>query len=241
LLWILIIGAIILFVVFFKKQPLRSFQWFCLMVFFLAATLRSRRFVEYFIPMAIIWSSIVFTWILNSPVFKRGWQSMQKSYTHHKKAWRALIIYLGIVIPFGMGNTLVNIKQELGRGFVINQFQAASQYLREHSQPGDILFHAQWDDWPILFYHNQQNNYIIGMDATFMYKHNPDNYRLWRDLGSGQIKENIGQIIKDDFHSRYIFIEKKEEDTKLFRAYVERDPMIKKIFDNEETCLYEIQ
>ena len=49
------------------------------------------------------------------------------------------------------------------------RYRAASKWLEKHTPEGSIVFHSNWGIFPELFYWNQQNNYIGGMDPMFEY------------------------------------------------------------------------
>jgi hypothetical protein len=49
-------------------------------------------------------------------------------------------------------------------------------FLAERSAPGDVVFHARWDNFGPLFAHNRVNRYLGGMDPIFQYAHDPGRY-----------------------------------------------------------------
>ncbi|MFA6027401.1 MAG: hypothetical protein WC752_00540 [Patescibacteria group bacterium] len=240
LMWIVSILGVLIFCIYLKKQKASSISWLILSVILFVATLRSRRFVEYFVPAMLIFSSLTISWFLNSMYWKKFIKEAKVWYERKKILSIILLIYLALAIPFSMGRTLLSLKKELKSGFPFDTFKGASEYLQKNTVPEDIIFHARWDDWPILFFHNQSNYYIVGLDATFMYKYNKERYILWDKIGSGQIKDNLAETIKNNFNCHYVFINNKEEDTRLFQAYLERDSGVKIIYEDDEATVYEI-
>ncbi|MCP4592372.1 MAG: hypothetical protein GY842_16690 [bacterium] len=51
--------------------------------------------------------------------------------------------------------------------------RAAMTYLREHSPEGAIVFTDDWDIFPLFFYHNHHNRYIVGLDPKFSHARDP--------------------------------------------------------------------
>jgi hypothetical protein len=49
-------------------------------------------------------------------------------------------------------------------------------FLAERSAPGDVVFHAKWDNFGPLFAHNRSNRYLGGMDPIFQFAHDPRLY-----------------------------------------------------------------
>lgn len=76
-------------------------------------------------------------------------------------------------------------------GFIYNQesgerdfdFQEAGRWLKANTKPGEIIFYPDWGWWPIMFYYNDYNHYITGMDPTFFYEYDPKLFWIWRNLG----------------------------------------------------------
>lgn len=240
LVWIPLVLALVVFIAYFKQQSRNNRQWSAIFILFFLATLRSRRFVEYFVPATIIWSALVMNWYVQSVHFKKMYHSFLLSWQKRKFWWSLLIIYMLIVIPFGAIRGLWLVKQEQEHGIAISSFQSASEYLSAHSAPHSIVFNGQWDEWPILFYHNINNDYLVGLDPTFMYKYDTRLFNLWQEIRSGKINSNIAQVINDNFHCRYIFINNENEGTKLFHAYMMRDTNIKQIYSDKGASIYEI-
>jgi hypothetical protein len=48
-----------------------------------------------------------------------------------------------------------------------------ARFLEASSVPGDIVFHARWDNFGPLFAHNRSNRYLGGMDPIFQLAHDP--------------------------------------------------------------------
>jgi len=240
IIWIPLVLAAVIFIIYYKKQELNYKKWGLLLIFFFAATLRSRRFVEYFIPITIIWSALILNWFMQSTYFTKLYHSFLLSWQRKKFWWALFFIYLMLVLPFGIIRGLLAVKAEQDNGINIATFQPASIYLNDHSVSGSIVFNGRWDEWPALFFHNQHNYYLVGLDPTFMYKYNAGLFKLWQDISDGKIKNNLSQTIINNFHSPYVFINNDNEDTKLFSAYLARDKNVKLIYDDEEANIYEL-
>lgn len=240
IIWIPLVLAVVVFFMHYKKLELNYKQWGILLIFFFLATLRSRRFVEYFIPVTIIWSALILNWFTQSAFFIQLRQSFSLSW-HRKKFWWALFfIYLLLALPLGIMRGLFAVKAEQEQGISIAAFSSASTYLSEHSMRGSIVFNGRWDEWPELFFHNQHNYYLVGLDPTFMYKYNVLLFNLWQDISNGKVKDDLSRIIVQNFRSRYVFINNNNEETKLFHAYLARDKKIKLIYHDDEASIYEL-
>jgi hypothetical protein len=60
-------------------------------------------------------------------------------------------------------------------------------YLQAHSQPGDVVFTDDWDIFPVFFYHNTHNRYIVGLDPKFTHERRPDLWERYVKITRGQV------------------------------------------------------
>jgi hypothetical protein len=61
--------------------------------------------------------------------------------------------------------------------FAADTMAGPAAFLAESSEPGDVVFHAKWDNFGPLFARNRVNLYLGGMDPIFQFAH--DSRRYW--------------------------------------------------------------
>jgi hypothetical protein len=110
-------------------------------------------------------------------------------------------------LPIIIVSDLKQLSSDLKLGFDFNTYEPAALWLAENTPPGSIVFHSDWDEFPMLFYYNNSNFYLVGLDPTFMYNYNKDLYWKWHNITLGSEVQNIYQIIKNDFNAEYVFVE----------------------------------
>lgn len=71
------------------------------------------------------------------------------------------------------------------------EIRALSKFMRENSQPADIVFTDDWDIFPVLFYHNRYNYYIVGLDPKFTHSRRPDLWDRYIKISRGQVPGTI--------------------------------------------------
>lgn len=203
------------------------------------ATLRSRRFIEYFVPVAWLWCS----YIVLPQLWDGGWRKkLQWLKREFGKGYYPFVGYMLFAILFNCGRAVWITYRTLHQDATsITMFQGASDWLRTNTQEGEVVFHTSWDDWPILFYHNPHNYYLVGLDPTFMYLYNKTQYQLWRDISDGKIKTDVAQTIQRSFQASYVFIDTANTPATLFSAYLARDPQAKRVFADDTTEVYHLQ
>ena len=115
-----------------------------------------------------------------------------------------------------------------------------SYYLKEHSQPGEIVMHTDWSDWPMLFYHNDKNYYIMGLDPTFMYNYNSELYSLFADITMAKKADDIAAAIKENFQARY-FIVNANKNREQLRKNAEADTGFSKVYEDGDAAIYQLK
>ena len=94
--------------------------------------------------------------------------------------------------------------------FMDNQYQPALQAISQQAQPGDRIFHAQWDEFPILLAHDQRLKYVAGMDPTFFYEADRalalDYFALTINRAS-TTQEQVWSVAHDRLQAKYALID----------------------------------
>jgi hypothetical protein len=137
-------------------------------------------------------------------------------------------------------------------GYSPYRFKAAAQYLQQHSNPGDIVFHAHWDLFPDLFFWNTYNHYIGGMDPIFQYAYSPSLYWEAHHLWTGQYSsytcptvyctpaqgEDTFTVLTRDFRARFLVLEPKRHPA--LYAYASKDTRFRKVLADEEVAVFDL-
>jgi len=227
----LLIFSIFNFIFSARKQSINSWFFAFFSFFFFILTLKSRRYVEYFIPFSVIFCAISIS--LNLENIKK----ILLRFFPKKSIVFLPILLLLVLSPVFVGD-LDLIKDSFASGYSFDKFKEASSYLKEHSVSGDIVFHSDWDEFPVLFYHNDRNYYLVGLDPTFMYQQDPDLYILWADITTGRSNENLYKVIKDIFNAQWVFVDVKQNET--FARNLSNNFFFEKVFENEESAVYRV-
>ena len=147
----------------------------------------------------------------------------------------------------------------MANSFSFDQFKSSSQWLIKNTPKDSIVLHGCWSEFPILFYHNDHNYYIVGLDPTFMYEYDKNLFWEWKNITFGDppvnydyakkkkklgdklvVPEyNLAEIIKDDFSASYVFLEK--ERNKELNKVLEKNKDFEMVYEDEEAVVYKIQ
>lgn len=186
----------------------------------LAMLLKSRRFVELFPPFAVL----ACAWALNGRAVgaAAGWGRIGAGAA-------ALLLVCGFSLRAAWQSVEDSQPPDL--------YRASAEWLRENTPRGSMIFTADWDDFPRLFYWNDHNVYLAGLDPYFLYATDRARFHLWRRITQGKLKAPPGPLISGRFGARYIFLDKDHED---FRKQLKRDATARKVFESKDSYIYEI-
>jgi len=106
--------------------------------------------------------------------------------------------------------SVFSARQEVKSSQDWKSYAGASDWLKNHTTQRSIVFHADWDDFPMLFYFNTHNRYIVGLDADFMRLRNEPLYRKYEEITQGRMKNPV-DYIRRVFRSEYVFTDNEHE------------------------------
>lgn len=236
LVFILLVTATTLFFIRLKRQNKETIVLFIISMFFLLYTFKSRRNVEYFVPLAILFSAFALNSYLKEKNLPELLQYIKHSFKK-EKLYKLFIIYLLLGSVFLSIRNIFLTRKEIAKGRPLSQYQEASIWMQKNIPKNSIVFHSDWSEFPLLFYYNSDNFYINGLDPTFMYEYNKDRYWQWYDIISGKKRTDLYPIIKNDFQSSYIFLSKPHlEMSNSLKA----DKRFEILYEDEEAKIYKL-
>ena len=226
--------AFILALVRIRRTTNRSWTLVVLALFFTAFTLKSRRYVEYAVPFLALAAAT----LLHDVVDRRDWSTVKELI---RDAWQrrrvmvALVtLYVLVSVPYIVARDQRTNYRNLTSGVNATHFQASATWLARHSQPGDVVFHSDWDDFPVLFYYDTVNAYIAGLDPTFLYRQDQERYWAWAKTTLGERRDNLAEAF-NLFHTKWILIEK---DHTAMHVNVAAAPGVQLAYEDNEVWIY---
>ncbi len=236
LIFILWLAAWLIFFIYLNRQDERRWSLLITNFIFLALTLKAKRNFEYLIPFMVLFSALVINDLMEIKTWQEIKQISQKYLWHSRTALYALGAGLLVYLPILWQGNFKALPRALRHNYSFNQFAGITSWLQAHSQAGEIIFHDRWDDWPVFFYHNSYNRYIIGLDPRFMYFKNKDKYLLWQKIVKAEVKKPCGPI-KQNFKANYIFV---KSDNLKFRYNLATDHDCQLAYQDKDGQIYKI-
>ena len=221
LVWIILFLTLLVYLLQPKTLTPQSLLLFLFSIVLLCLYLKVRRFIEYWPPFALLFTA----WALN-PV--------ARSLDLRKQKYGAIVFSLVLSVAayhtytrLFIDNTISNRPQA---------YRAAAQFLKENTAKNDIVFTADWDDFPHLFHYNDHNRYIVGLGLHYLYLYDPNLYAIWLHLSRG-LHPTPALTILDTFGAHYVFSLK--ADTDFLEAF-QKSEHIEMIYDDPKAQTYRI-
>ncbi len=210
-----LLALILAFWAFLRQKNNRLYNNFQLYVFLIFSVfyLFFARFIDYLLPFALIFFASFYKKLL---VELKNFPLKQKK----------VFVFAGsayLVLSF-----LFNFK-ELNSYFVsqpkISRYEAVSQFLKQHTVKGEIIFNINWSSFPTLFYANDYNYYVAGLGRQFMKTYDPQRDFIYEIINRGMIyceeerclkeikycdyylDKKYAKAIKEIFGSKVVFID----------------------------------
>jgi len=175
-------AAAVLFLALRKYDRNKAVSWFLFLYsgFWFLVALLVLRGVEYWLPSAVLFIALMFNNFWPTTEFNQIKHWLKSKI--NLKVLGFFLVSLTILIIF---NNLINIFSpiyEVKKNSDYQSFEQANFWLKSHTEKNSIIFYDNWGMWPMMFYFNDYNHYITGMDPTFLYEYDARTYWIWRNL-----------------------------------------------------------
>ena len=222
-----------------QRVRLRTWVGLLLAMVFIVFTLKSRRYIELSAPMMIFFASSVWSDFFPPGMLKHLWNTWKKSVSRIRRELIVSVVIgisLFILVPdVGLWSRVNLAAGEISQGVPLDRYAAASQWLKSNTPAGSVVLHSDWDDWPMLFFYNDHNYYLVGLDPTFMYNYDRELYGRWVDLTRDGTAENLRELVNEDFQSEYIIIEK---DHTAMQQQFAQNIYFRLVYEDDDAWIY---
>jgi hypothetical protein len=225
-----------------RGQRLDARQWtLCLLTAVFALMLfRSRRFIEYFPAFVLIFAALS---IGTGHKFMRTWagtgRTMNTDFYPRISAFirvplkPVLVACLVLLVLFNVRAA----RTAVADSYPADQYASAALWLRAYSEPDSMIFQTDWDDFTRLFFYHSNGRYTVGLDPTFMARHDPALYAAWVQLTRGEATQ-AGAVIRDKFHADYVFSDLEHE---AFLQQAAADPTLREIYRDHHAVIFVVE
>jgi len=218
----------------------------------LVMSFKSRRFIEYWPPFAIVFAAFTFAPKLANfrwPEFGRARDRIIAYSTASLLAVASIA-----AIEMSIMGARAGVKSEADP----EAYKGAAEWIAGNVPKGSVIFNTDWDDFPMLFYYNPDYAYVVGLDPTYLYDKSPELWRLYEKITLGR-ESDPAPLIRDRFGAKFVFTDNEHtaflseaEDSKDFEiVYQDADTTVLKIISpysgihlqeeksNQDMCCWE--
>ena len=233
----LMLASFAIFIIRFKQQSKATKTLLLVALFFLFLTLKSRRYVEYYVPFGTFYTALTINTMAGKLSIKKLRKKLGEFYFRQKIIATFLLVYILVTVPTIIIRDIKSTRDDFVYGIPHSKFENSATWLKQNTVAGSLVLHSDWDDFPVLFFHNDHNKYIVGLDPTFMYVHNEDYYWKWVNITTGRAdQEEVYEIVKKDFQNAHVFVEKDHQE--MNRLFKDNDKF-EYVFEDEEVIIYQ--
>jgi hypothetical protein len=194
----------------------------------LAASVRTSRTFDYFVPVAV----------LSSAALLADW-------TVKRRNARQLALVLAPLCALTVTATVIRLKGEPSAA----RFRGVAQYLLEHDRGAVVA--NRWDQYARLFFWNAENTYVTGVAPEFMFLRDPGKYWLWRHItddesrtcaqwkcSSGDARDVVETVARD-LNAGYVVTE--HDRSPRLEALLRGSPRAREVYRDGACSLFAIR
>jgi len=226
-----------------KEETFLTASFILSIIFFFLMMFSARRAYDFWAGFSILFSAGVLTYIFPKVFYKT------KEAAEGVFKIILAVFFIGLIFYSSYKND-ISMRED---AFLPDELEEASLWLKENSGEGDIAFNLNWSKFSEMFFWNQKNYYIGGLDPIFQYIYNKDLYWKFHYLsldlvtkktcGKEECKvedlEDTYEVLKNDFKARYVFLEKEQNPAVYW--YLGQDKRFEKRFENKKEVIFEIK
>ena len=201
--------------------------WFLVSTMYLVLTLKSRRFVEYFPPSAVMFLAFA---------SRERLKNLEWTLVAGKRARAAGAVVVALLFWLAAYSTIQAARKDISAEPATTAYKGGASWLAANTPAGSTVFHTDWDDFPKLFFYNTHNTYIVGLDPDFMRLKNRLLYYTYEDVTQGRVPE-MEDVILNEFGCEYVFTDNEHRE---FMNIANRSPRMRKVFSDRHTTVYQI-
>jgi asparagine N-glycosylation enzyme membrane subunit Stt3 len=172
---------------------------------FLLMAFKSRRFIEYWPPFAVLFAAIT----LGGPLKRFNHRIFARPLDRAVAAVAAALVIVVMIVAMGL--TLWQARENVKSETDPAAYKGASEWIAANTPAGSMIFNTDWDDFPMLYYYNPNNSYIVGLDPTYLYDRDQQLWKLYARITLGN-EPDPAPLIRDRFGAQYVFTDNYHRD-----------------------------
>lgn len=217
------------------KQDSFNIAFFLFSLFILVLELKSRRFAEYWPLLGGMSGFLLCGKYLENTL------AIRKFKITSEKIALGILIFLFVEIGvLGAIMSFKNLFKDLGTDPNTEGLKNISLYLKENSNPDDLVFNDSWSIFPYLFYFNQKNYYIVGLDPSFLELYDQKLFNEYYDLtfDNESVRNADVNLIKTDFKAKWLIVS--PDHPTLLEKIKQKPENFEKVYENNGYTVFKV-
>jgi len=198
--------------------------YFLLALFFLVYTIKSRRMQEYLVPFSIL----AVSFFINDFIIMLDKNKL--------KILKIVSVILLIIV--GSVN-FVLLKQDITNNNFLHNYNNCADWMIKNIPKNSLIFNNAYA-FPYLFFKSHNLRYTHGIDLTYSYLYDPDEFERYIGILKGTIISNNDLII-EDYSPDYLFVGKVEQDIKLHEYVIKNKNNYKAVYEDGWCAILEVK
>ncbi len=224
-----------------------SFFWFFVSIIL-------PRGVEYWLPFSWIFIACILSGFYESHEYAQT-RSFLAGLLNLKVLSFFIAGFVAVMIFYNYSTVYLEIYLE-NRSSWSADLRRANDWLKNNTPAESVVFYNNWGMWPIMFYYNDHNRYVAGIDPTFLYEYDHELFWLWKNIsyyglycGRQEIcldinpRDNaklIKMAIKEKFQADYLLILNNPAKP-LAKFLATRQQDFSQVFSNKKVLIYKLK
>ena len=181
-------------------------SWGLLLAVLSALTLKSTRYAEYFQPALAVWTAMLVQLVDWNKL--QAWLSMGSGRLARWILPGVVVLAMSLLVLRSTTNAYGVLHEK--PMFMDDQYLGATQAISLRAQPGDRVYHSQWDEFPVLFSRDQRLRYVAGLDPNFFYEASSTLATRYFDLAfhaASSTQDQAWQLIHDQLGAKFAMVD----------------------------------
>ncbi|MCI0479223.1 hypothetical protein L0Y59_01635 [Candidatus Uhrbacteria bacterium] len=171
----------------------------------LALTFKSRRIAEYLVPALALW----IPWLWQMTDVRMFAVALGQGYSFRMRRVVYAVLALALVATVARGTYGAYDALHTG-GYRDDIWQEEMAAVSALADPGDRVFHSDWDEFPVLWNLDDRLRYVAGLDPTFLLVAASTLSDAYRDLTWGRTSstpDGAWDLIHGRLGARFVFVD----------------------------------
>jgi hypothetical protein len=224
-----------------RKRSAHSLFFLVFSTLLMVATMKSKRFAEYWPPFAVLFAAFSLQPIFDGargvigslpddvldelkPFLDRHELAETEEAEKQRELWKTLVaggitaaLFIVMLVNIkGIERFKINgVAGEIKSSDGPNKYRDGMKWISQNVPAGERIFNTDWDDFPKMFFYDPSHSYISGLDPTYLFDKNQELAKLYDEVTLGKV-DDPALIIRDRFGSRYVFSDQEKVHDDLY-------------------------